>query len=325
MTPSLKEPFSTLQRLKGNATLLPVYAAVTAEIRKCMDDWIPTPAIEAFRAFARSHGLAVVEDCIFEPLIDSREIDSLASSPTTHAHGLPLSDLAHASPAASVHVFLSRRREWAEEALGSSTYPVVIARDRLLVRPRVDASRLGAAFGYPACCIESFQQRNNWRLSSHFSQAYKGAETVDWRANCLPRSTPLMTIFHVPCGPGCAASITMSQQVLEAVDELDPNYGQAIRDALKGIFLVVNEAVAYKLQGAVVEEGGAVAFQRAWSVVPMRRIRPPQTERIARILESARWVEVADGIITTRNGEERFYEVHPSTDWVEEPCLVRFE
>lgn len=320
----LAEPFATLQRLKGNSALLPVYAGVSAEVRRSMDDWIPVRAIAPFREFAHSRGLAVVEDCIFEPLADGRRIDALDSSPTTHAYGLPLGDLERASPAASVHVFVARRREWAEEALFSSTYPVAIARDRLLLRPRIDAARLGAAFGYPACCVDSFQKRNNWRICSHFSQAYQDAGTVDWRANCLPRNTPFMTIFHVPCGPDCAESIAMSQQILEAVAAIDREYSQAIEERLRGVFLVIHEAVVYKLEDAVFKEAGSVAFSRARLVVPMRRIQPPQIARITRILESAKWVEVTDGIITTRNGEEKFYEVDPGVDWVEEPCLVRF-
>lgn len=322
---SLNEPFSTLRRLKRNDILLPVYAGVIAEARKSMDDWIPVTALDAFKALARRYGLAVVEDCLFEPLASDRTTDALDRSPTTHARGLSVKDLELASSAATVHVFVSRRQEWAEDALCSFSYPVAIPRDRLLVRPRIDASRVGAAFGYPRCCVESFMKWNSWRLYSHFSQAYRSAPNVDWRANCLPRNTLFMTIFHVPCGPTCAATIAISQRILDAVAGFDPDYGRAIEESLKGVFLIVHEAVVYKLHGAILQGGGAVAFRRAEPVVPLQRIRPPQVDRVARIMETATWVEVADGIIATRNGEERFYEVDPGADWVEDPCLVRFD
>jgi hypothetical protein len=321
----LKEPFATLRRLKGNDILLPVYAGIIAEARKSMDDWFPVAALGAFKELARSYGLAVAEDCAFEPLSAGRKMDALDRSPTTHACGLSLKDLARASPAASVHVFISRRRDWAEEALCSFSYPVAIPEDRLLVRPRIDASRVGAAFGYPGCCVESFMKWNNWRLYSHFSQAYRSAGSVDWRANCLPRNTRFMTIFHVPCEPTCAPTIAMSQRILGAVTGFDADYGRAIEESLKGVFLIVHEAAAYKLHGAVFQGDGAVAFRRAEPVVPAKLFNPPQIARISRLLETATWVEVAEGIITTRNGEERFYEVDPHADWVEDPCLVSFE
>jgi hypothetical protein len=96
--PSLNEPFATLQRLKRNDALLPLYAAVIAEARKSMDDWIPVTAMDEFRELARRYGLTVAEDCIFEPLPAGRRMDALDRSPTTYAHGRPLRDIDQASP-----------------------------------------------------------------------------------------------------------------------------------------------------------------------------------------------------------------------------------
>ncbi len=325
MTRPLKEPFSALQKLKGNDALLPVYAGVIAEARRSMDDWIPVTALSSFKELARQYGLTVAEDCLFEPLPTGRKMDALDRSPTTHARGLALKDLESASSAAAVHVFVSRRRHWAEEALCSFSYPVAIPQDRLLIRPRIDALRVGAAFGYPKCCVESFLRWNNWRLYSHFSHAYQSAESIDWRANCLPRNTPCMTIFHVPCEPTCVQTIAMSQRILDAVAGFDPEYARAIEESLRGVFLIVHEAAVYKLHDAVFQGRETVSFSRAEPVVPMKSINPPQIGKVTQIMAAATWAEVADGIITTRNGEERFYEVDPTVDWVEDPCLVRFE
>lgn len=323
----LKEPFRTLRELKGNDALLPVYAGVIAEARKSLDDWIPVAALGEFKDLARRYGLAVAPDCIFEPLPAGRGIDALDRSPTTHACGLPLRDLERASPAATVHVFVSSRQEWAEKALCSFSYPVAIPQDRLLVRPRIDATRVGAAFGYPACCVESFLRWNNWRLCSHFSQAYRSAGSLDWRVNCLTRNTAFMTIFHVPCQPDCAGTIAMSQQTLDSVAGFDPDYAHAIVEKLKGVFLIIHEAVVYKLHDAVFNSRQSVAFSRAEQVVPLKRINPPQVAEVTRVLEAAISVELAAGVIVTGNGngEESFYEVDPGAGWVEDPCIVTFE
>jgi hypothetical protein len=47
---------------------------------------------------------------------------------------------------------------------------------------------------------------------------------------------------------------------------------------------------------------------------------------VARLLESATWLELADGMLITRSaGREDFYELDPGAEWVEDPCLIRFE
>ena len=117
----------------------------------------------------------------------------------------------------------------------------------------------------------------------------------------------------------------MSQQILDAVSGFDPDYGRAIEDSLTGVFLIIHEAVVFKLHDAILQGPQAACFSRAEPIVPMKSFSPPQLARITGIMEGATWVEAADGVITTRNGEERFYEVDPSADWIEDPCLVRFE
>lgn len=324
MTLPAKEPFRTLRDLKGNAGLLPMYASLIVEARRSMDDWIPAPALEPFKEWVGRYGLTAVEDCLFESLPTDRQIDALDSAPTTQARGLSMRDLEAASPSAQVHVFVSKRRQWAEEALASFSYPVAVPENRLLVRPRIDARRVGAAFGYPDCCIDSFIQWNDWGVCSHFAEIYRGAGNADWRANCLPRQTPFMSIFHAPCEPSCAATIDMSLQTLEAVNRFDPDYGRAIVDSLRGIFLSVNEALVYKLHDAELQGGGGVAFSRAEQVTLRAPLGPPQVAEVARLLETATWLELTDGILITHNGREDFYELDPQSEWVEDPVLVQF-
>jgi hypothetical protein len=319
-----REPFATLRRLKGDANLLPLYAGVLSGARRSMDDWIPLPALEGFRAFLGAMDLAVVEDCLFEPIAAGENLDALHRSPTTHCRGLPLRDLDRASSGAQVHVFVARKKQHAEEALKSFSYPVAVPKDRLLIRPRVDAYRLGNAFGYPRCCVESFLRWNNWTVLSHFSHAYGPAPFLDWRSNCLPRNTPFMANFHTPCGTDCAETISMAQRTVETILELDPDYGRAIIENLRGVFFVLNEALAYKLHDAEFLSEGAVRFTRAEPMVPLRSIAPPQVTRAAHVLEGATWIEITDGIVLTRGEEERFYEVEPTTEWVDDPLILRF-
>lgn len=319
-----REPFVSLRRLKGNAKLLPIYAAVLTQARRSMDDWIPLADLEAFEEFTGRLGLTVLRDCIFEPLPQERPVDALQRSPTTHNRGLSFRDRKSASSRAHAHVFVSTRRQWAEEALVSFSYPVAVPRDRLLIRPRVDATRVGAAFGYPSCCIEAFMKRNDWTRGSHVSQTFKSAGPVDWRANSLPRDTPFMTIFQTPCRPTCEPSLDMSQRTWDAVHVFDPQYASQIADRLRGVFLVINEAVVYKLVEPTREGKSRYRFRRAEPVVPPRSVVPRQVTSLRALFLGATHVELTDGIILTRTPEERFYEVDPTSDWVDDPCFVEF-
>lgn len=321
-----REPFTTLLELKGNGALLPLYAGVACGARKSLDDWIPLRALAAFRQCLDGLGLAMIEDCIFERLPIERRIDGLAQAPTTHARGLPMQRAAEASPEARVHVFVAGSPRWAEEALRAFSYPVAIPEDRLLIRPRIDATRVGAAFGYPPCCIAAFMRWNNWFERSHFSVVYRSQRVADWQVNCLPRNTPFMAIFHAPCSASCTASFRMSQQVVEAVAEFDSEYAESIVASLKGEFLIVNEAVVYKLHGAEVDGEMAVSFREAESLIGMRSVSRPQVAKVARLLDGADWLELDAGLLTVRGeGEERYYEVDPTSGWVDDPCLIRFQ
>ena len=86
----------------------------------------------------------------------------------------------------------------------------------------------------------------------------------------------------------------------------DADYGRAIETALKGVFLIIHEAMVYKLHDAIIQGNDRASFSSAELITPARSASSPRIEPVARVLAGAKWVEVAHGMIVTRNGEERF-------------------
>jgi hypothetical protein len=330
----VKVPFQAIRSLKGNSLLLPLYAAVTCGVRKAMDDWVPLAALPEYQRLMRSLGLFVVEDCIFQEIEENRQIQGSELAPTTRAQGLPMEDISGASPSSTVHVFISNEKEKAEAALNAGWYPVAIPGSRVLPRPGVDALRLGDAFGYPRCCTESFMQWNDWKTRSHLSHSFKSGTTISWVMNCLTRQTPCMTIFHVPCRHDCPQTSLMSEAVLEAVKRSDDSYAARIKNAMRGVFLALNEGAIFKLHEATFPGDQQLEFERAENMFPRHlagerietMLRSPGRKRLQ--IHGAMIVVSSNGqeyFHEAGNGKEHFVEEQNRTTWFEDPFLAIFE
>jgi hypothetical protein len=95
-------------------------------------------------------GLVVECDCVFKEL-DNGDIAGLEQTPTTKAAGERWQPRGSSNTGGLVHVFVSMKREWLDEALGAGWYPVAVNR-RVVAKPVVDHLRFGLALGYPECC-----------------------------------------------------------------------------------------------------------------------------------------------------------------------------
>jgi len=323
----LSEPFAAIASLKGNRNLLPVYAAVLKQIRRSMDDWIPIPNLHAFVSLLNSFGLSVIVDCIFEELADNKAVDGTELSPTTRARALMAEMVAFAEPGSTVHVFISAKKEWAEAALAAGWYSVAVPGERLLLKPWKDASRLGEAFGYPPCCVTAFGNLNEWSLRSHLSEVMRLSEALSWKANCLTMRTQYMAICHIPCRFDCPRTVSLTSDILLAVRELDQEYAARIEYAMKGVFLIVNEAAVFKLHGAEVLNGTQVRFSRAEDLFQSRIQSNEHTKEVLKIMQDATWLNVEEGVLHIKSealNSHSYIEPGVHTAWCEDPRIAIF-
>ena len=317
--------FRDLVEVRGSELQLPQYAAVVAGVRKSIDDWVPIDRFNAYKRFAASAGLVVLVDCIFSPITNSDSVLGINYAPTTRARG-GVFDSSVKDPHASVHVVVSTRADWADDTLAAAWYSVAVE-NRVLTKPKIDHARLGLAFGYPECCVRSFISHNNWGRECTLTEAARMSREIYWETNCLPKNTPWMTIFHLPCAFDCPGTRTYSRDVIHAVSDIDPAYASHIRSFMKQIYLVINEKLAYALVGGVMIGTNRVIFKRAVDVYANTVFREPHYDHWSRALETGNQVLVTGDSVVVSNEDAivEVLELRCDRGIVEIPLLLNFE
>jgi hypothetical protein len=310
-----------LATVRRNDAQLSQYVAVMAQLRRSLDDWIPAENFGAFRRLAAAHQLVVEADCVFKPLAAESAVVGLDRAPTTRAVGAPYEEGGGWEAGTHVHAVVSTRADWATETLASAWYPLVVD-GRMVLKPHVDHRRLGYAFGYPACCVDFFMTHNNWTRLNTLADAVQASERLDWRANCLLKQTPWMTIFHMPCSFDCPATVEYSTALLSALERLDAGYADKIRNALRQHFLVIGEAASYALEGARKVGPDHVFYETATFVGARMRY-----DRYSRLLSKGNELTVRDGVVFVwRDGQlVETLETRCDRGIVEVPMVLSFE
>lgn len=308
-----------LVKIKRSDVLISQYVGVIEQVRRSLDDWVPAESLDAFRSLAATHGLVVEVDCIFKPLENESTVVGLNLAPTTRAVGLPYVE--GASKGTSVHVVVSTRADWAAETLAAGWYPVIV-NGRMVLKPHIDHKRLGHAFGYPACCVEFFMRHNNWTRLNTLADAVNASRRIDWRANCLLKQTPCMTIYHMPCAFDCPATLEYSTALVSAIEKLDSDYAQKIKSSLRQHFLVISEVMVYRLTGARRTDEGAIIFEEATYVGGR-----PAYDRYSSRLLSGNQLTIEDGIVFVwRDGQlVETLETRCDRGIIEVPMVLSFE
>lgn len=314
-----------LVEVRDNELQIAQYVAVQAGIRRSLDDWIPVAQFPAFTGLMDRLGLIVRPDCIFRSL-NGESTAGLDLTPTTRAAAVRFSgDLKDHPPNAAVHVIVSRRSDWADEALACAWYSVAV-HGRVVFKPFIDYYRLGFAFGYPSCCVEFFLRHNDWPRFNTLAEAARRSRELHWETNRLLKSTPWMLIFHLPCSFDCEATRRQARDILRAIREQDPGYAGRIEERLRGTFLALSESVSFSLVEGEVTGVGRVRYSAA---VPLQRPHGAQEDwkrRNAEALARGDELRIEDGIIYiySRGRLVRTLESRCDRGVAEVPLLLSF-
>jgi hypothetical protein len=248
MMDNWKGVFQELVAVRANELQLSPYLAVMAGARRSLDDWISPARLDDYRRLMTRLGLVVEIDCVFRPLPEEG-IFGVDIAPTTRAVGASFPQGADGEPNSTVHVIVSSRPDWASETLAAAWYPLAIG-GRIVAKPKIDHLRLGRAFGYPECCVNSFMRNNNWASLNTLYESSRVTHEFRWQTNCLPTLTPWILVFHMPCSFDCPATCEQAVRTIEAIRSIDPDYAARIVSYLRQTFLSINERVCFVLHDA---------------------------------------------------------------------------
>jgi len=195
---------------------------------------------------------------------------------------------------ASVHLFVARRGDLAAEARAAGWYPVEIG-GRIVHKPLIDHRRLGLAFGYPLCCVDFFLHHNDWPRQNTLAEAARRPTALSWQANSLPKKSPFMLLFHMPCTFDCEATREQARVTLEALREVDSAFAERIESFLRGLFLSISERAVFRLQGAREFGDDRVRYRSALDLRAAGSVQESWEERYHELLAAGDEVRVEEG------------------------------
>ncbi|MBL8620523.1 MAG: hypothetical protein JNK64_04440 [Myxococcales bacterium] len=177
--------------------------------------------------------------------------------------------------------------------------PALIAAERAIQRDRDDAAAraLGAALGYPACCVDAFVA-----AAGHDDRALLAAlpSPAAAPASALTQwlTQPLALVSHVPCGLGCAATRDLAAAVLAALDAATPGFAARWRDLAARVQVLDHRGRNLALAGAGDLAGGlTITAATAFAVAPDDALGPVAVdapEAIGRTITAADVLAAAD-------------------------------
>lgn len=236
---------------------VPSFIAVARGHKPAMDAWVRVEAWAAFNSAMGSFGLVHVADTLFDRADEG--LDAIANdgfgSTRAALQRLPV-------PGAEAHVFVAADATALDRARACGWYPLLVD-GSLINKAPSDHDRFGRALGYPACCRTFFRQRNDWRKDNSWCAAALTAEPGPsgiaigaWQANGLLRHSAAGLVPHIPCSPKCAATIEATNSLYADIEKQAPDYAEAIRCELSGVFLMLSEERIFRLENAVPDSRG---------------------------------------------------------------------
>lgn len=188
--------------------------------------------------------------------------------------------------------------------------PALVAAEWAIQRDRDDAAAraLGAALGYPACCVEAFvaaaghDDRALVAAAGHDDRALVAALPAPAAAPASPLTQwltqPLALISHVPCGLGCAATRDLAAAVLAALDAATPGFAARWRDLAARVQVIDHRGRSLALAGVGdLARGLTITAATAFAVAPDDALGPvaiDAADALGRTITHADVVAAAD-------------------------------
>ncbi len=236
--------------IKKSSLQLAMIMATAKGIKPCMDDWIAVDRYNAYRKICMRYNLFVRPDAVFKRAKEiPKSIVGSKHLTTTKMFGLPFNNSVKDG---FVHVFISRSKKRLEDCFKNGWYPLVI-KDRVINKPSVDSFKFGHDLGYPKCCTDFYQKRNNWDKYSYLYEAFKNTPKGQYHYLCNPftKNVTYSYIYHMPCSYNCKSTIKLAQKIREAIYREEPGFAKEIDQRLKLPLLVFYEEKIYAFVGEI--------------------------------------------------------------------------
>jgi hypothetical protein len=100
-----------------------------------------------------------------------------------------------------------------------------------------DDASIGAALGYPACCVDRFKQ-NRAEYATGFAPLFSaGCGPWPWWSNALLAPFGWLPVSHLPCAPECAATGARAAEYRSALERFDAPFAAFMRLRLASLVM----------------------------------------------------------------------------------------
>ncbi len=232
--------FDEYLRYVPSGLQLTTFMATVWGIKPAMDVWVDEKKSDAFLDYCRRLGLyTAVQGYIDRHAFQQLDVPSDRFT-TTRAvwYSSPY-------PHTEAHIFLSTSPTHLQHTVACGWYPVVID-GYLIEKHYVDHSFFGSALGYPACCQQFFQQRNNWHNDNTYYAIWEQSTFHgDWQMNSFLRHTPYTLMAHMACSVQCQATRQLVQNLWRTLVVELPQYAHVLQKKLQQSILCLSEVRLY--------------------------------------------------------------------------------
>lgn len=322
LSPYIPENEFLADVVKYEPRQLSMFIGVYTGLKPLMDTFITYDRFTALRDICKGEGIIVDHNGIMagiprETLLKRKE--KLRDLGTTKLALLPFNP---ELKDAYVHTFISRSRDYIEQAQSLTWYNLFIG-NKQYSQPAIDNYRYGRTLGFPDCCIKFYSGHNGryfdgkkawaWNTPWEVFKNTKGAPS--FYCNHIPMDHFYFLIHHYPCSYNCEATIKLAKSLLEAIRSVEPGFAEGIERTLKFPYLIFDEKKAFVLKGRI--EGNTVHYSDRYFLGDGRDIR-----HYKEIFHGDR-ITLDDGRVRVFDGKELIIE-YPD-DKLHQGRLMQFE